>query len=149
MEFNATFLISAISFILFTLLMNKIFYKPLGKIMNERENFINDNLNDAKISNDKAEFLLKDKDEKLAKSLIEARAIVTKELDATNKQSAQITAQAKQKAKDEVDLAKQNLSYEVEGFEDELNSKISELSEFLKNKIINSTEKLWIFGTLF
>ncbi len=142
MEFNATFLISAISFILFTLLMNKIFYKPLGKIMNERENFINDNLNDAKISNDKAEFLLKDKDEKLAKSLIEARAIISKELDATNKQSAQITAQAKQKAKDEVDLAKQNLSCEVEGFEDELNSKINELSEFLKNKIINSTEKL-------
>ena len=142
MEFNATFLISAISFILFTLLMNKIFYKPMGKIMNERENFINDNLNDAKISNDKAEFLLKDKDEKLAKSLIEARAIVSKELDATNKQSAQITAQAKQKAKDEVDLAKQNLSCEVEGFEDELNSKINELSEFLKNKIINSTEKL-------
>ncbi len=142
MEFNATFLISAISFILFTLLMNKIFYKPLGKIMNERENFINDNLNDAKISNDKAEFLLKDKDEKLAKSLIEARAIVSKELDATNKQSAQITAQAKQKAKDEVDLSKQNLSCEVEGFEDELNSKINELSEFLKNKIINSTEKL-------
>lgn len=142
MEFNATFLISAISFILFTLLMNKIFYKPLGKIMNERENFINDNLNDAKISNDKAEFLLKDKDEKLAKSLIEARAIISKELDATNKQSAQITAQAKQKAKNEVDLAKQNLSCEVEGFEDELNSKINELSEFLKNKIINSTEKL-------
>lgn len=142
MEFNATFLISAISFILFTLLMNKIFYKPLGKIMNERENFINDNLNDAKISNDKAEFLLKDKDEKLANSLIEARAIVSKELDATNKQSAQITAQAKQKAKNEVDLAKQNLSCEVEGFEDELNSKINELSEFLKNKIINSTEKL-------
>ena len=142
MEFNATFLISAISFILFTLLMNKIFYKPLGKIMNERENFINDNLNDAKISNDKAEFLLKDKDEKLAKSLIKARAIISKELDATNKQSAQITAQAKQKAKDEVDLAKQNLSCEVEGFEDELNSKINELSEFLKNKIINSTEKL-------
>lgn len=142
MEFNATFLISAISFILFTLLMNKIFYKPLGKIMNERENFINDNLNDAKISNDKAEFLLKDKDEKLAKSLIEARAIISKELDATNKQSAQITTQAKQKAKDEVDLAKQNLSCEVEGFEDELNSKINELSEFLKNKIINSTEKL-------
>ena len=142
MEFNATFLISAISFTLFTLLMNKIFYKPLGKIMNERENFINDNLNDAKISNDMAEFLLKDKDEKLAKSLIEARAIVTKELDATNKQSAQITAQAKQKAKDEVDLAKQNLSCEVEGFEDELNSKINGLSEFLKNKIINSTEKL-------
>lgn len=141
MEFNATFLISAISFILFTLLMNKIFYKPLGKIMDERENFINDNLNDAKNSKDKAEFLLKDKDEKLAKSLIEARTIISKEVDATNKQSVQITAQAKQKSKEDIDLAKQTLSNEVDGFEGELNSKISELADFLKDKIIKTTEQ--------
>lgn len=141
MEFNATFLISAISFILFTLVMNKIFYKPLEKIMDEREKFINDNLNDAKNSNDKAEFLLKDKDEKLAKSLIEARTIISKEVDATNKQSAQITAQAKQKSKEDIDLAKQTLSNEVEGFEGELNAKISELADFLKDKIINATEQ--------
>lgn len=141
MEFNATFLISAISFILFTLIMNKIFYKPLEKIMDERENFINDNLNDAKNSKDKAEFLLKDKDEKLAKSLIEARTIISKEVDATNKQSVQITAQAKQKSKEDIDLAKQTLSNEVDGFEGELNSKISELADFLKDKIIKTTEQ--------
>ena len=141
MEFNATFLISAISFILFTLIMNKIFYKPLEKIMDERENFINDNLNDAKNSKDKAEFLLKDKDEKLAKSLIEARTIISKEVDATNKQSVQITAQAKQKSKEDIDLAKQTLSNEVDGFEGELNSKISELADFLKDIIIKTTEE--------
>ena len=141
MEFNATFLISAISFILFTLIMNKIFYKPLEKIMDERENFINDNLNDAKNSKDKAEFLLKDKDEKLAKSLIEARTIISKEVDATNKQSVQITAQAKQKSKEDIDLAKQTLSNEVDGFEGELNSKISELADFLKDIIIKTTEQ--------
>ena len=141
MEFNATFLISAISFILFTLIMNKIFYKPLEKIMDERENFINDNLNDAKNSKDKAEFLLKDKDEKLAKSLIEARTIISKEVDATNKQSVQITAQAKQKSKEDIDLAKQTLSNEVDGFEGELKSKISEQADFLKDKIIKTTEQ--------
>ena len=141
MEFNATFLISAISFILFTLIMNKIFYKPLEKIMDERENFINDNLNDAKNSKDKAEFLLKDKDEKLAKSLIEAQTIISKEVDATNKQSVQITAQAKQKSKEDIDLAKQTLSNEVDGFEGELNSKISELADFLKDIIIKTTEQ--------
>ena len=141
MEFNATFLISAISFILFTLIMNKIFYKPLEKIMDERENFINDNLNDAKNSNDKAEFLLKDKDEKLAKSLIEARAIISKKVDTTNKQSAKITAQTKLKSKEDIDLAKQTLSNEVDSFEGELNSKISELADFLKDKIIKTTEQ--------
>lgn len=48
MEFNATFLISAISFILFTLIMNKIFYKPLERVMDERQKFIDDTKSDAK-----------------------------------------------------------------------------------------------------
>ena len=40
MEFNATFIASAISFIVFTLIMNAVFYKPLGKVVSERQKFI-------------------------------------------------------------------------------------------------------------
>lgn len=140
MEFNATFLISAISFIMFTFIMNKIFYKPLGKIMNERENFINDNLCDAKNSIERAEFLLKDKDEKLAKSLLDARTIVSNKVDKATKEATQIANQAKQKSKENIDLAKQSLSNEVDNFEDELSSKINELADFLKDKIIGTTK---------
>ena len=53
MEFNATFLVSAISFIVFTILMNKILYAPLEKIVDERENFINGNYSDAKNADEK------------------------------------------------------------------------------------------------
>ena len=43
MEFNATFLVSAISFILFVFIMNAILYKPVIKIMEEREAFLKSN----------------------------------------------------------------------------------------------------------
>ena len=65
MEFNATFLVSAISFIVFTFIMNAIFYKPLTSIIEERENFINKAIDDAKNSENIASNLLKNKEETL------------------------------------------------------------------------------------
>ena len=37
MEFNATFIVSAISFIIFVVLMNIILYAPLQKVVEERK----------------------------------------------------------------------------------------------------------------
>ncbi len=48
MEFNATFIVSAISFIVFTIIMNAIFYKPIQKIVTERQKFIDENYEEAK-----------------------------------------------------------------------------------------------------
>ena len=48
MEFNATFLIAAISFVVFTIIMNAIFYKPLQKIVDERQKFTEDTNAEAK-----------------------------------------------------------------------------------------------------
>ena len=70
MEFNATFIISAISFIIFTIIMNKIFYKPVGNIINERQKFIDGTLEAAKKSDAEADSILKERDTKLSESLI-------------------------------------------------------------------------------
>ncbi len=47
MEFNATFLISAISFLCFVFIMNKILYAPVLKIMEERKLYIENNYKEA------------------------------------------------------------------------------------------------------
>lgn len=49
MDFDATFLIAAISFVIFVFIMNSIFYAPLLKIMQERDKVIEDNYNAAGI----------------------------------------------------------------------------------------------------
>ena len=43
MEFNATFLATIISFIVFVFLMNRILYAPVLNIMSERKAYINGN----------------------------------------------------------------------------------------------------------
>lgn len=49
MEFNATFLISAISFLCFVFIMNKILYAPVLKIMEERKLYIENNYKEASL----------------------------------------------------------------------------------------------------
>ena len=53
MEFNATFIASAISFIVFSIIMNAIFYKPLGNIVVQRQKFIDETLEEAKANSAK------------------------------------------------------------------------------------------------
>ena len=134
MEFNATFLVSAISFILFTIIMNKIFYKPLESVMNEREKFINDNIYDAKLSSDKADAITKDREEKLGKSLVDAKALVARKINDANKNSRNLTDQAKQKSKEDIKSAKDALLNEAENSERDL--KIEELADVIYSKVL-------------
>ena len=101
MEFNATFLVSAISFIIFTIIMNIIFYKPIEKVMNEREKFINDAKNDAINSNARADAILKDREAKLDKSVSDSKKLVADKVNAANENSRSMTAQAKEKSREE------------------------------------------------
>ena len=134
MEFNATFLVSAISFILFTIIMNKIFYKPLESVMNEREKFINDNIYDAKLSSDKADAITKDREEKLGKSLVDAKALVARKINNANENSRNLTDQAKQKSKEDIKSAKDALLNEAENSERDL--KIEELADVIYSKVL-------------
>ena len=53
-EFNATFIIAMFSFVVFIMIMNAILYKPVLKVINERQTYIDDNLNAAQNSKTKA-----------------------------------------------------------------------------------------------
>lgn len=77
MEFNATFFVTAISFIVFTFIMNKIFYAPLTKVIDEREEFINNAVTEAKDNTNQAENLLKNKEETLNATVEKTRKIIT------------------------------------------------------------------------
>ena len=50
LEFDGTFIFALISFIIFVLMMNIILYKPITKIMDERQKFYDKNKNTADLS---------------------------------------------------------------------------------------------------
>ena len=136
MEFNATFLVSIISFILFTLIMNKIFYKPIDKIISERQKFIYDALSDAKISNDKAEALLKDKDEKLQASLSNAKKLITENTIEADNKASYLTQDAKLKSKEYVAAEKLKLQHDAIALDEQLSNEVKSLAKEIAAKIM-------------
>ncbi len=76
MGFDATFLIAVISFIVFVLIMNKIFYAPILKIMQEREALVKNNFEIAKATEEEAKKQLNYKNEMLEKSRKEAKDLI-------------------------------------------------------------------------
>lgn len=142
MEFNATFLISAISFILFTLIMNKIFYRPIEKVMSEREAFINDAKNEAYNSNTKADAILKDREDRMNKSVMDSKKLVAEKINEANVNSKALTAEAKSKSQEEITSAKSNLRNEALQSTEELKSKVKDLAEVISSKILGIDTKI-------
>ena len=136
MEFNATFLISAISFILFSLIMNKIFYKPLERVMDERQKFIDDTKSDAEKSNLKAQAIINDREERLTKSAADSKKLVADKINEANENSKTVTSNAKQKSQEEIASAKSALKNEAQQTTEELKFKVKDLAEVISSKIL-------------
>ena len=142
MEFNATFLVSAISFIVFTFVMNKIFYNPLGRVISERQKFLDETRNDALFSNNKAEAILKDRDDKLSKSVADAKKLVADKVNEANENSRTLTGKAKQKSMEEKTYAKLSLHDEANQSKEELKNKVKDLAEVISSKVLGIDVKI-------
>ena len=88
-DFNATLPLMAIQFVLLTVVLTFIFYKPVSKVLDDRELYISGNLTQASEKLIKADELYKQYDEQLKTTKVAAQATI---------------AQAEKEAKDAVAL---------------------------------------------
>ena len=78
MEFNATFLVAFFSFIVFTVIMNLILYKPINNIVLKRKQLVDANYEEAHENSDKAVSILLDKEKQIKKATDDAKEIIAK-----------------------------------------------------------------------
>lgn len=140
MEFNATFFVSIISFLIFTLIMNKILYKPITKIVEMREKMINENYNAAKTDVERADNIYKDREERLQRCAAENKKYMTKHLEDANIQAKQKTAEAKQNSVDEINAAKNELRQKETDFLNQIQGRIDEFAEDISAKILGEVK---------
>jgi len=126
MEFNATFLATIISFIIFVFLMNKILYAPILNIMQERKNYIDENYKTANENKEKTEVIISEIEERKNVAKNDARTKYDEILDNFKEQKNQLLSQAQQAMKEE--LEKNNA---------ELTNTSNETKENLKGSMIN------------
>ena len=135
MEFNATFLVSAISFIIFVFIMNAIFYKPLEKIISEREKLVSDTLNDANSTREKSKKLIQEREEKLTKAAIESKEYIANSLDKANKKAKEQLTNAKDDSFKKIADKKINIEKEKEKATKILNEHVQDLAEEIIKKV--------------
>lgn len=136
MEFNATFIVSVISFIIFTLLMNEILYKPVSKIVEEREHLINDNYESAKESKEQAGAIYADRDEKLSQTAAENKKLTAETLAKANADAKNKTTDAKQNSIAQINEAKSDIQNRSEALNNEIKGRIDELADNISAKIL-------------
>lgn len=136
MEFNATFIASAISFIVFTLIMNAIFYKPLQKTVSERQNFVDETLKEAKLHTEKSEAIIKDKAKKLEATKHDAKKIIATKSDEVKSQKSEMASEAQQKASQKVDSAKAELQESKDKAQEVLSQEAKNLAQDIASKIL-------------
>ena len=142
MEFNATFIVSAISFIVFTVLMNLILYKPIQEVVDKRKKFIDDNYSDAKSNLDKSSKLLKDRDDKLLKTNRDARALVDVKVNASQSKKDEMASNATIDAKNNIAERKQLLGNNADEARETLKVEVINLAQMISNKFLNTEEKI-------
>lgn len=135
MEFNATFLISAISFIVFVLIMKNIFYEPIEKIINERNALIDENSAVTKKNNSNSEKFIEQRAERLNNANLKGKNIMIEKSDVAKKEKIRLIAEAKKNSTDEVRANQSELKSICDNSVNELNSEVENLANSITQKL--------------
>ncbi len=136
MEFNGTFLVTIISFLVFVFLMNKILYEPINKIVAQRQSFVDENLRSADENHKKAGEISAQKDEKINNARNEAKNRYSDVVNGFKVQKDDIVNSARSEADEELARAYENLNNLSNEAKNGLKSRMNELANDISEKIL-------------
>jgi F-type H+-transporting ATPase subunit b len=126
----------AIQFVLLTVVLTFIFYKPVAKVIDEREAYINGNLTTASEKLIKADELYKEYDEQLKTARVSAQSIIAQ----SEKEAKDIVAleinQARQDAAKLIEQTNRELEAQKSLALQQLETQVDELSQLIKEKLL-------------
>ena len=135
-DFNATLPLMAIQFILLTVVLTFIFYKPVSKVIDEREAYINGNLTQASDKLIKADELYKQYDEQLKEARVNAQSIIAKSEKEAKDVVALEIGQARTDATKLIDQTNKELEAQKSLALEKLETQVDELSQLIKEKLL-------------
>jgi F-type H+-transporting ATPase subunit b len=135
-DFNATLPLMAIQFILLTVVLTFVFYKPVAKVIDERESYINGNLTTASEKLIKADELYNEYDEQLKAARVNAQAVISKsEKEAKDAVALEINEARKDAAK-LIERTNNELETQKSLALQQLETQVDELSQLIKEKLL-------------
>ena len=147
MEFNATFLVTIISFIVFVFLMNKVLYEPMLRIVAQRRAFVDENLQAADDNHKKTAEISAQKEEKLKGARSDAKNKYSEAVDEFKSKKESIVKQAQTEAEGEFNQAYAGLINLSNETKEGLKGRMTDLANDIVEKVIGYRSEVQGFNT--
>ena len=135
-DFNATLPLMALQIILLSVVLTFVFYKPVSKVIDEREAYINGNLTTASEKLIKADELYSQYDEQLKTARVNAQTVIAQsEKEAKDIVAAEIN-DARQDAAKLIERTNKDLEVKKTQALEQLETQVDELSQLIKEKLL-------------
>jgi F-type H+-transporting ATPase subunit b len=126
----------ALQFVLLTVVLTFVFYKPVSVVLEERETLINTNLASASEKLLKADELCKQYEEQLKEAKTSAQSVISTAESEAKEIVAQEIAQARKDAANLIDKTNVELEAQKKLALQQLETQIEELSQLIKEKLV-------------
>ncbi|MEO1294591.1 MAG: F0F1 ATP synthase subunit B' [Cyanobacteria bacterium J06636_16] len=137
-DLNATLPLMAIQFLILAAVLNAIFYKPLGKAIDERDEYVRNNLVGAKERLAEAEKVAKQYEQELADSRKQGQTIVADAQAEAQAVAAQQLTAAQQDAQALREQAQKELDAQKESAFQTLEQQVEQLSHQMLDKLLSA-----------
>ena len=137
-DFDATLLFMAVQFLLLTALLNMFFFKPLTKVLDERETYIRSNNTEARDRLEKANSLAQQYEQELAETRRQSQAIIVAAQAEAQKRADQNIAEVQKKVQAELLKVQQELDREKQAAMNELEGEVDAMSRQILDKLIGA-----------
>ncbi len=142
LEFNATFFIAMVSFVVFMVIMNAILYNPLERIVKERQDLIDKNHQKAQTAKEKYDVLKQWQESSMAKAQKEAGKTYQRILNEYKAQKETMLELNKNLSRKEIAVAAAELDGQVVEAKYELKPEVKTLASIISSKILGYETKI-------
>lgn len=136
MEFNATFIFSLVSFLVFMWIMNIILYEPIANIVAQRKKYLDDNAQITSKNNEEVKSINAAREQKLEEARIKLRDKVSLAINEAKELQAQKVSERREYYQNQTINLTNTLQEEKKSLQNEFDRNADELSDAIVQKII-------------
>jgi F-type H+-transporting ATPase subunit b len=137
-DLDATLPLMAVQFLILTVVLNAIFYKPLGKVIDDRDGYVRTNRAEAEERLAKADQLAQQYERDLADTRRQAQAVIAEAQAEAQKQAAETVAAAQAEAQAKREETQKALDQERQAAMSNLEQQVDSLSQQILDKVLGA-----------
>lgn len=136
LEFDGTFIIIGVSFIIFMLIMQKIYYAPMFKVKKQRQNYVNENEKHAHIMSQAAKRFIQTHTAEIKETKGLAKQVISEAVQEANKAKHKTLKEVNDKALENLSNAKEEIEKSKEEAKASMDQEALNLAQIISTKIL-------------